>query len=103
MDDTPQNPPTSVQKDPQKGTAPNNYRLITSLPMTWKIITAQIREEIYYSLINRRLFPEEQKGCLKGQEEQKIYCALINTSSTKSERDEKMWLWSKFTIKGHTI
>ena len=30
------------------------------------MLTAQIREDIYYSLINRRLFPEEQKGCRKG-------------------------------------
>ena len=36
------------QKDPYKGTAPNNYRPITCLPMMWKILTAQIREKIYY-------------------------------------------------------
>ena len=34
--------------------------------MTWKILTAQIREEIYYSLTSRGLFLEEQKGCRKG-------------------------------------
>ena len=32
----------------------------------WKILTAQIREEIYYSLTIRGLFPDEQKGCCKG-------------------------------------
>ena len=32
----------------------------------WKILTAQIREEIYYSLTSRGMFPEEQKGCCKG-------------------------------------
>ena len=57
---------TLIQKDPSKGTAPNNYRPITCLPMMWKILTAQIREKIYYSLINRGLFPNEQKGCRKG-------------------------------------
>ena len=31
--------------------------------LMWKIQTAQIRAEIYDSLINRRLFPEKQKGC----------------------------------------
>ena len=31
----------------------------------WKILTAQIREEIYYSLRSWGLFPEEQKGCHK--------------------------------------
>ena len=33
--------------------------------MMWKILTAQIREEIYYWLTSRGLFPDEQKGCYK--------------------------------------
>ena len=37
----------SIQREPSKGTAPNNYRLMTCLPMMWKILTAQLREEIY--------------------------------------------------------
>ena len=57
---------TLIQKETSKGTAPNNYRPITCLPMMWKISTAQIREEIYYSLTSRGLFPDEQKGCHKG-------------------------------------
>ncbi len=36
---------TLIQKDPSKGTAPNNYRPIICLPMMWKILTAQIREK----------------------------------------------------------
>ena len=55
-----------IPKDPNKGTAPNNYRPITCLPMMWNILTAQIREEIYYSLTSHGLFPDEQKGCYKG-------------------------------------
>ena len=31
---------TLIQKDPNKGTAPSNYRPITCLPMMWKILTA---------------------------------------------------------------
>ena len=31
----------------------------------WKILTAQIREKIYYSLTSRGLFADEQKGCRK--------------------------------------
>ena len=34
--------------------------------MMWKILTAQIRENIYYSLTSRGFFPDEQKGCCKG-------------------------------------
>ena len=57
---------TLIQKDLLKGTAPNKYRLITRLPLMWKILTAQIREDIYYSLTSCGLFPKEQKGCRKG-------------------------------------
>ena len=31
-----------------------------------KVLTAQKREKIYYSLTSCRLFPDEQKGCRKG-------------------------------------
>ena len=48
----------------QKGTVPNNCRRIKCLPITWKILKAQIRE-IFYFLISCGLFPEEQKGCSK--------------------------------------
>ena len=57
---------TLIQKDPNNGTAPNNYRPINCLPMMWKILTALIREEMYYSLTSRGLFPDEQKGCHNG-------------------------------------
>ena len=50
---------TLIQKDPSKGTAPNNYRPITCLSMMWKILTAQIKEKIYYSPTSRGLFPDE--------------------------------------------
>ena len=56
---------TLIQKHPSIGTAPNNYRPITFLPMMWKILTAQIRDKIYYSLTSRGLFPDEQKRCRK--------------------------------------
>ena len=47
-----------------QGTAPINYRSISCLPMIWKILTAQIRD-IYYSLVSRGIFLDEQKGCRK--------------------------------------
>ena len=63
MDD--QRETTLIQKDPLKGTDPTNYRTITCLPMMWKIITAQIRKQIYYSLISHGISPKELKGCPK--------------------------------------
>ena len=57
---------TLIQKDPIKGTDPNNFRPITCLPMMSKILTAQTREIIYYSLTWQGLLLDEQKGCCKG-------------------------------------
>ena len=55
---------TLIQEDQSKWWAPNNYRSITCLLRIWKILTASIK--IYFSLISRRLFLEELKGCRKG-------------------------------------
>ena len=49
-----------------KETAADNCRPTTCLPVIWKILTEQIRKEIYYSLISRRLSSEERKGCRPG-------------------------------------
>ena len=64
---------TLIQKDPSKETDPNNYRPITCLPMMWKMLTAQIREKIYYSLTSHGLFHVEQKGAAKDPEAQQSY------------------------------
>ena len=54
-----------IQKDKLKGNDPSNYRPITCLPITWKILTGMISEEIYSYLNVNGLLPEEQKGCRK--------------------------------------
>ena len=63
---------TLILKDPLEVTAPTNYRPSTGLLMMWKIPTAKIGE-IYHSLINRRIFPDEQKGCRKRTRGTTIY------------------------------
>ena len=50
---------TRIQKDSPKRTTPKNYRPITCLQMI--VLLAQIKNEIYDSLISRGLIPEEQK------------------------------------------
>ena len=88
-----------IQKDPSKGTAPNNYRPITCLLMMWKILTAQIREKIYYSLTSRGLFPDEQKGCRKGSrctaELLFIDQHILNESKTRRENLAMAWIDDK--------
>ena len=55
----------------------------------WKILTAQIREEIYYSLISRELSPEEPKNAAMEQVEQENYYIVIDTFLRRAKRDEK--------------
>ena len=81
---------TLIQINAQNGAVLNNYRPITCLLMLRKILKAQIRVEIYDSLINRELLPEEQKRCCKWTGETgENYYALINTSSIRGKRDGK--------------
>ena len=84
-----------IQKDPSKGTAPSNCRPITCLQMMWKILIAQIREEIYYSLTSRGLFPEEQKGCRKGSRgtAELLYIDQQIPSESKTRRKNLAMAW----------
>ena len=40
-----------------------NYRPITCLSTTWKLLTSIISNAIYDNLLNKSLIPWEQKGC----------------------------------------
>ena len=86
---------TLTQKDPSKGNAPNNYKPITCLPMMWKIRTAQIKEKIYYSLISRGWFPDEQKGCRKGSRgtAELLYIDQHTLDESKKRRKNLAMAW----------
>ena len=86
---------TLIQRDLNKGTAPSNYRTITYLPVMWKILTAQIRELIYYSLTSHSLFPEEQRGCRKGYRgtAELLYIDQHILSESKTRRKNIAMAW----------
>ena len=91
---------TLIQKDTNKGTAPNNYTPITC--MMWKILTAQLREDIYYSLTNSGLFLDKQKGCCKGfrgtAELLYIDQHILNESKTRRKNLAMSWIDYKKAI-----
>ena len=63
--------------------------------MMWKIQTAQMREEIYFTLTSRRLFSDSSKDPETGDaaedpEAQENYSTLISTSSARARRDVKI-------------
>ena len=80
-------------KGPWKETAPNKYRPITCLPMMWKILTAQIREKIYYSLTSCGLFPDERMP-------QKIqrHSRITLHRSTHPKWEQDMTEWSSYWL-----
>ena len=92
---------TVIQKDPLKGTVPSNYWPITYLPMMWKILTVQIREKIYNSLISRGIFPNEKNGCRKRtrdtEELQYIDQHILNESKTRRQNLPMAWIDNKIT------
>ena len=83
---------TLIQKDPNKWTTCNNYRPITCLP------TAQIREEIYYSLTSCGLFPDEQKWYCKGSRgtAELLYTDQHILSENKTRRKNIAMAWINY-------
>ena len=65
----------------------------------WKILTAQIREEIYFSLTSRGSFPEEEKGCHKGSrgtgEQLNIDQHILNKRKTRQKNLAMAWIDDK--------
>ena len=68
--------------------------------MTGKILKAQ-REDIYYSLTSRGLFPDEQKGCCKGARRTAelfyIDQHILNEGKTKRKNLAMTWIDYKKT------
>ena len=93
----------SDPESPHKLTVTNVYRPIMCLPMILKILTAQIREEIYYSLINHRLLPKEQRTCrgrtIRARELLYVDEPILNNNKTRGENVATAW----FDYKRHTI
>ena len=52
-----------IQKDKSKGNEASNYGPITCLPLTWKLLTGIIADEIYGFLENEGILLDDQKGC----------------------------------------
>ena len=50
-----------IVKDPQKGSVPSKYRLITCIAMCWKSLTRILAGEIYLFMENQNIVPEEQR------------------------------------------
>ena len=78
----------------------HNYRPITSLLMMWKILTAQIKKEIYWLIESRRHFTEENTGCrkrIRGNRWLIIYTSA-QTGQNKAANVAMEWINKKKTM-----
>ena len=71
--------------------------------MKWKILMAQIKEEIYDSLISSGLFPKGMKGCRNGTRGrgELLYTDQRILKDRKTRRET--YLWCELTTKRHMI
>ena len=68
------------QKDPGKGNAVDNYRLILCLPFMLKLITGVIANSVYGYLDLHNLIPVEQKGSrrnIRGTKDQLLIDKMV--------------------------
>ena len=54
------------QRDSAKGSAVDNYKPISCLPLMWKLMTGMLAEKMYSHLERENVLPSEQKRCRKG-------------------------------------
>ena len=92
------------KKDQERGSAVDNYRPISYLPLAWKRMTGMIGDSMCEFFVENDTLPVEQKGCRRERAEaQKISCWLIKWSLLIAKESTKTWLWRGWTIRKHTI
>ena len=67
-----------LQKDKSKGNIASNYRPITCLPLTRKLLLGVIPDQNYGHLDQHKLLPENRKDAGKDLEKLMIYLTLIS-------------------------
>ena len=75
---------------------PKNYRPITCLLTTYKILTSIITERVYNHLDENDLLPKEQKGCRRGsygcKDQLLINKAIIEDAKKKKKNLSTAWI-----------
>ena len=81
------------QKDPAKRNSLENFRTITCLPLMWKLLTAIISEDMYCSIKNKNLLPEEQKDCRRKSRGTKDQLLINKTIHKDVGKEEQILQW----------
>ena len=91
---------TFIQKGPSKETVSNNYRPITCLPMMWKILTAQIRENDLLLANKPRIVPWRTE---RMPQRIQTYSRITLHGSTHPKWEQDQTEKSGLTTKRHMI
>ena len=84
-----------LQTDKSKRKITSNYRPITCLPFMWKLLSGVIADRIYRHLDQKKLLPEEQKGCGKRSRETNylLYIDRVAIREVKSMKKKLAMAW----------
>ena len=81
------------QKDPAKGNSVENFRVITCLPLMWKLLTGINSEDVYCFMENENLLPEQQKGCRRKSRGTRDQLLIYKTTLKNVKKEEQILLW----------
>ena len=85
-----------ILKNPEEPLNVSNYRPITCLTTTWKLLTSILADEIYDHLDKSGIIPWQQKGCKRksrGTKDQLLIDKLITRHAKQNKRNLRMvWI-----------
>ena len=88
-----------LQKDKRKANVASTYRPITCLPLTWKLLTCIIADQIYAHLDQEKLLQEDHKGCRKGSRGTNdllyIHRVVIKEINSRNKNLVMAWIYDK--------
>ena len=87
------------QKDPERGSAGDDCRLITCLPLMWKLLTGMISNALYDFMENSGKLPNEQKGCRRKSRGTKNQLLIDKTVINDCRKRHTIWGWRGLTIR----
>ena len=93
------------QKDPTNGSAVDNYRPLSCLPLMWKLMTGMLAEKTYSHLERENILPSGQKERRKGsrgtKDQQLIDKTVLKDCKKRHNNLAKAWIdWQKSLLHG---
>ena len=91
------------QKDQERGSAVENYRPISCLPLAWKLMTGIIAHSMCQFFVENDVLPVEQNGCRRnstGTKDQLLIDKMVLANCKKESA--RTWLWRGWTMVPHS-